>query len=128
MKFSLIAAVVVLALAQGSFAQDVTDLEKLGKYFEDMKTKIAQDLTEIIRTQDLATQAQTFIEDRKTQIEPLAAQFQEQLRTVASSVEQQIKPLTADVQAQIQPMVQQFQKQVEDLFQRVMGQARAIGQ
>ncbi len=91
MKFSLIAAVVVLALAQGvtlnkkyiifvcdravknwltvffffcpwkptgSFAQDASDLERLGQYFEEMKNKMTQDLTEIIRSQDLTNQAQ----------------------------------------------------------------------
>ncbi|XP_045914015.1 type-4 ice-structuring protein LS-12-like isoform X2 [Micropterus dolomieu] len=127
MKFSLIAAVVVLALAQGSFAQDAADLERLGQYFEEMKNKMTVELTEILRNQDLANQAQTFMADKKTQLEPLAAQIQEQLRTVATSVEEQVKPLAANVQAQIQPMVDNFQKQVEAIFQRLTEQVRAVG-
>ncbi|XP_051245990.1 type-4 ice-structuring protein LS-12 [Dicentrarchus labrax] len=123
MKFSLIVAVVVLALAQGSFAQDVTDLERLGQYFEEMKNKMTQDLTEIINKQDLTSQAQSI----QTQLEPLAAQIQEQLKTVASNVEEQIKPMATSMQAQIQPMVDNFQKQVEAIFQKLTEQAKAIG-
>ncbi|KAF1381679.1 hypothetical protein PFLUV_G00156450 [Perca fluviatilis] len=125
MKFSLIAAVVLLALAQGSFAQDVSDLESLGRYFEEMKNKMVQDLTEIIRNQDLANQAQTFIEEKQTQLEPLVAQIQEQLKTVAASVEEQIKPLAANVQAQLQ--VDNFKQQMESIFQKLTEQTKAIG-
>ncbi|XP_030596528.1 type-4 ice-structuring protein LS-12-like [Archocentrus centrarchus] len=123
MKFSLIATVVVLALAQGSFAQEAFNLEKLGQYFEEVKNKMTQELTEIIRNQDLANQAQTFLEDRKTQMEPLASQIQDQLRTAATNIEEQIKPLAA----QMQPMFDNLQKQMEALIQNMAEQARAIG-
>ncbi|XP_023267880.1 type-4 ice-structuring protein LS-12-like [Seriola lalandi dorsalis] len=126
MKFSLIAAVVLLALAQGSFAQDVSDLEKLGQYLEELKNKMTLELTEIIRNQDLTNQAQTFLEDKKTQLEPLASQLQDQLRTAAASVEEQIKPLAVNMQAQIQPMVDNFQKQMEALIQRMTENAQPI--
>uniref|UniRef100_A0A3Q0SU88 Antifreeze protein type IV n=1 Tax=Amphilophus citrinellus TaxID=61819 RepID=A0A3Q0SU88_AMPCI len=119
MKFSLIAAVVVLALAQGSFAQEAFNLEKLGQYFEEVKNK----MTEIIHNQDLANQAQTFLEDRKTEMEPLASQIQDQLRTAATNIEEQIKPLAA----QMQPMFDNLQKQMEALIQNMAEQARAIG-
>uniref|UniRef100_A0A671TN57 Type-4 ice-structuring protein LS-12-like n=1 Tax=Sparus aurata TaxID=8175 RepID=A0A671TN57_SPAAU len=109
MKLSLIVAVAVLALAHGSFAQDATDLQKIGQYFEEMKNKMTQDLTEFMRSQDLTSQAQSL----QTQLEPLASQVQEQLKTVAASVEEQIKPMAASVQAQIQPMVTEFQKQTK---------------
>ncbi|XP_031152064.1 type-4 ice-structuring protein LS-12-like isoform X2 [Sander lucioperca] len=124
MKFSLIVAVVLLALAQGSFAQDVSDLESLGRYFEEMKNKMVQDMTEIIRNQDLANQAQTFMEEKKTQLEPLVAQIQEQLKTVAASVEEQIKPLAANVQAQLQ--VDNFKQQMESIFKKLTEQTMAI--
>merc|ERR1712212_1367493 len=88
MKFSLIATIVVLALAQGSFAQDMADIEKIGQYFEEMRNKMTLELTEMIRTQDLSNQAQ--------------------LKSVATTVEEQIKPLAANVQAQIAPMVEDF--------------------
>ncbi|KAM9339805.1 type-4 ice-structuring protein-like [Symphorus nematophorus] len=123
MKFSLIAAVVVLALAQGSFAQDATDLERLTQYFEDMKTKMTQELTDIIRSQDLATQAQNI----QTQLEPLVAKIQEQMRTAAASVEEQIKPMAASVQTQMQPVLESFQRQVETIMQTLAEQTKAIG-
>ncbi|XP_040908940.1 type-4 ice-structuring protein LS-12-like [Toxotes jaculatrix] len=126
MKFALIAAVVLLALAQGSFAQDASDIEKLGQYFEDLKNKMTQELTEIMSNQELTNQAQTFLVDKKAQLEPLATQIQEQLRTAAANVEEQIKPLAANVQAQMQPMVENFQRQVEAIFQRLTEQARAL--
>ncbi|XP_071770830.1 type-4 ice-structuring protein-like [Centroberyx gerrardi] len=128
MKFSLIAAlVVVLALAQGSLSAEVSDLEKIGQYFEDMKSKLTQELTDNIRVQELANQAQTFLEDKRTQLEPVATQFQDQMRTVAASVEEQLKPLAATVQAQVQPLVDDFQKQMQDILQKLMDQAKAIG-
>ncbi|KAI9539997.1 hypothetical protein NQZ68_001930 [Dissostichus eleginoides] len=126
MKFSLIAAVVLLALAQGSFAQDTADLEKLGQYLEDMKNKMVLDLTEIIRTHDLANQATSFVNDRKTQLEPLVAHIQEQLQTVASNAEAQIKPLAANVQAQFQPQIDSFQQQMEAIFQQLTRPAAPI--
>ncbi|XP_073319273.1 type-4 ice-structuring protein-like [Pagrus major] len=119
MKLSLIVAVAVLALAHGSFAQDATDLQKIGQYFEEMKNKMTQDLTAFLENQDLTSQAQSI----QTQLEPLA----EQLKTVAAGVEEQIKPMAASVQAQIAPMVTEFQKQMETIFQQLTEQAKAIG-
>ncbi|XP_074470161.1 type-4 ice-structuring protein LS-12-like [Sebastes fasciatus] len=127
MKFSLIAAVVLLALAQGSFAQDMPDLERLGQYLEEMKTKMVQDLTEILRNhEDLANQAQTFVADRKTQLEPLVAQMQEQVKTIAANVEEQIKPMAANVQTQFQPQLTSLFKMVEGLVERIKEQNLAL--
>ncbi|XP_053302455.1 type-4 ice-structuring protein [Pleuronectes platessa] len=124
MKFSLIAAVVLLALAQGSFAQDAADLEQVGQYFEELKNKMTADVTAFLSSQDLAGQAQTFVEDRKTQLEPLATQIQEQLKTAAAKLEEHMKPLAENVQ----PMVENFQKQMEDLLKRLMDQTRSVAQ
>ncbi|XP_034401386.1 type-4 ice-structuring protein LS-12 [Cyclopterus lumpus] len=126
MKFSLIATIVLLALAQGSFAQDAADLERLGQYFEEMKTKLIQDVTEIIRSQDLTNQAQAFVEDKKTQLQPLVAQIQEQMKTVATQVEEQIRPMTANVQAKLQPQIDSFQQQMEAIFKKLTDQTMAI--
>ncbi|KAM4631178.1 uncharacterized protein ACJ7VT_000687 [Polymixia lowei] len=122
MKYTLIAAFVVLALAQGSLSAE-TDIEKMTQFFEDMKTKLvatAQEMSETIRVQDLASQAQTHLE-------PLATQIQEQLKPFAATVEEQLKPLATNVQAQIQPMVQNFQNQMEEMFRQLMTQAKAVG-
>ncbi|KAM8841573.1 type-4 ice-structuring protein LS-12-like [Spinachia spinachia] len=126
MNYSLIATIVVLALAQGGFAQEASDLERLGQYFDEIKTKLIADMTEIIRSQDVTNQAQTFIEDRKTQLQPLVAQIQEQLRIAATNVEEQIKPMTANVQAQFQPQIDNFQKQMEAVFQKLTEQTLAL--
>ncbi|XP_033949818.1 type-4 ice-structuring protein LS-12-like [Pseudochaenichthys georgianus] len=126
MKFSLIAAVVLLALAQGSFAQDAVDLEKLGQYLEEMKNKMIQDLTEIIQTHDLANQATSFVNEKKTQLQPLVAQIQEQLQTVASNAEAQIKPLAANVKAQFQPQIDSFQQRVAEIIQQLTRPAAPI--
>nr|XP_004549213.2 type-4 ice-structuring protein [Maylandia zebra] len=123
MKFSLIVAVVVLALAQGSFAQEALNLDNLSQYFEDLKNKMPQDLSEIIRNPDLVNQARTFLEERKAQLEPLAIQIQEQLRAASTNVEEQLKPLAT----QLQPMFENLQKQVEAMVQTMRDQAAAIG-
>ncbi|KAK2830435.1 hypothetical protein Q5P01_018366 [Channa striata] len=127
MKFILIAAVALLALAQGSFAQDTADLENLGQYFMEMKNKMAQELTELIHSHDLKSHAQTFLDNKKTQLEPLATQIQDQLKSVATNAEDQIRPLTENVQAQIQPMVDNFHRQIEAILQKLTEQAKAIG-
>lgn len=56
-----------------------------------------------------------FLQEKKTQLEPLAAKIQEQVKTVA-----------ANAQAQFQPMMESLQTQMEDFFQRLTEQARAI--
>lgn len=126
MKFSLITTIVLLALAQGSFAQDAADLQRLGQYFEEMKTKLIQDLSEMIRNQDLAKQTQAFVEDKQAQLQPLLTQIQEQMRTVATKVEEQIGPMTANMQAQLQPQIDSFQKQMEAIFKKLTDQTMAI--
>merc|ERR1711980_62975 len=123
MKLSLIVAVVVLALAQGSFAQDVTDFERLTQYFEEMKNRMTQEPTDLIRNQDLQTQAQNI----QTQLEPLVAKVQEQMRTAATNVEEQLKPMATNVHTQMQPVLESFQKQVESIMQTLTEQAKAIG-
>ncbi|XP_042362595.1 type-4 ice-structuring protein LS-12-like [Plectropomus leopardus] len=123
MKFSLIAVIVVLALAQGSFAQDSFDIDRLTQYFEEMKNKVVKEVTDLMNNQDLANQAQTFMDDRRTQLEPLVAQIQEHLKSAASTVEEQIQPLAANVQAQIQPQVETFQKQMEAIVKQLTDKA-----
>ncbi|XP_054619339.1 type-4 ice-structuring protein LS-12-like [Dunckerocampus dactyliophorus] len=127
MKFSIIAAFVVFALAQGSLAQDATgELQRISQYFEEMKNKMTQQLTDFVRTHDLNSQAQTFLEEQKAQFEPLVAKIQEQLQSIATSVEGQVQPMAANVQAQIEPMVQRFQEQMEAIVKQLTEQAKAI--
>ncbi|CAG5885189.1 type-4 ice-structuring protein-like [Menidia menidia] len=128
MKFFLLAAVALLALAHGSVAQDAADLQKLSQYLDEMKAKVAQDLGQILGNPDLAGQAQTFLEENKKKLEPLAAQVQEQLKSATSNMDETLRPLAEQMQAQVQPMIEDFQKQMEGIFQKLTQQAKAIGQ
>ncbi|KAM8883199.1 type-4 ice-structuring protein-like [Synchiropus picturatus] len=122
MKFTLIATIVVLALAHGSLAQELFDMEKIGQYVEEMKTKMTKDLTEFTRNNDLATQAQTFLEEKKNEMQPMLDQFQEQLKSAVANMETQ----ATNVQTQIQPIMEQFQLQLEALVKQVTDKAKAL--
>ncbi|KAM3858500.1 uncharacterized protein ACN63O_018074 [Diretmus argenteus] len=115
-----------LPRSTGSLSAEVPDIEKIAQYFEDMKTKLTQELTETIQAQDLASKAQTFLDERRTQLEPIVAQIQEQLKSAAANVEEQIKPMAANVQSQVQPLVDDFQRQVEAILRKLMDQTKAI--
>ncbi|KAG7457579.1 hypothetical protein MATL_G00228730 [Megalops atlanticus] len=137
MKFSLVAAlVVVLALALGSESVSVVkreapEVEKLTQYFQDlsaMLTRTTQDLVEKLKAHELAGQAQAYIEDGKTQLQPLAEKIQEQLKPLASNIEETLKPLAESVQAQIKPMADTVQAQLEDIWQKLLDQTKALSQ
>ncbi|XP_061521566.1 type-4 ice-structuring protein LS-12-like [Phycodurus eques] len=122
----LIAAFVVIALAQGSLAQDTVDLETLSQKFEDIKNQMTAQLNRLINTQDLSTQAQAFLEEQKKQFEPMLANIQQQLRTAATSVHEQIEPMTTNFQSQMEPVMQKFQEQMEAILEQVTQQAKAL--
>ncbi|XP_074543278.1 type-4 ice-structuring protein-like [Halichoeres trimaculatus] len=122
MKFILIAAVALLALAHGSYAEEVSDLERLSQYFEEMKTKLTRDLSELVNNQDMAGQATSFINEGRTHLEPLLTQFQDKMK----NVEEQVRPLAANVQAQAQPLIDNFQEQVQAIFKKLMDQTPAV--
>ncbi|KAF7662795.1 hypothetical protein LDENG_00226880 [Lucifuga dentata] len=129
MKFSIIAALVVFALAHGSLAQDTTELEKLDQYFETMKNKMTQELSkmaELFNTEDLTSQAQTFLENQRTQLESISSHLQDQLKAISTTAEQQLKPMADNIQAQIQPMLENIQKQMEVLQQQLAEKTKPI--
>ncbi|XP_062343101.1 type-4 ice-structuring protein LS-12-like [Osmerus eperlanus] len=131
MKFSLIAAVlVVLAFANGSQSAEAPELDKLKQYFEDITSQLVsatKDLSDKINAQEMAGQAQTFLQEGRTQLEPLAAQIQEQLKPLSANIEEHLKPLGENLKAQLKPMVDNFQTQMEDMLRKLMDQAKAIG-
>ncbi|XP_022069052.1 type-4 ice-structuring protein LS-12-like [Acanthochromis polyacanthus] len=131
MKFSLIAAVVVLALAQGSFAQDASDLEKLTTYFEEVKNTMTAKMTELMNHQDVANHADNI----RTQLEPLTAKLREtvtnlqaQAQPVMENIQAQAQPMMENIQAQAQPVVENLQKQMEAILQKLQEQAKALTQ
>ncbi|XP_020789994.1 antifreeze protein type IV [Boleophthalmus pectinirostris] len=123
MKYAIIAALFVFALAQGSLAQDASqDLTRITEYLEDAKNKMIEEVNKVFQQNDLAAQAQTMLEGSRTQLEALAPQVEEQLRTVLSTVEEQVKPL----QEQMQPLLQNLQREMEALVQKLTEKAKAI--
>ncbi|KAG9335694.1 hypothetical protein AGOR_G00044160 [Albula goreensis] len=122
MKVSVVVAL-VFALALGSEAVSVVkreapELEKLTQYFQDLSatlTRTTQDIVEKLKAHELTGQAQAYIEEGKTQLQPLAEKIQEQL-----------KPLSESMQAQIKPLADSVQAQLEELWKQVMEQTKAL--
>ncbi|KAL2080133.1 hypothetical protein ACEWY4_023926 [Coilia grayii] len=132
MKVVLVAVLVVLALSHGSVNADANaDIERLTQYFQDLSAKLTsttQELVEAIKTHELTAQAQTYLQDGKAQLEPLAEKIQSQIKPLAANVEEQLKPLAESVQAQLKPLADSVQAQMEDLFKKILEQTKAIGQ
>ncbi|XP_077362198.1 type-4 ice-structuring protein-like [Festucalex cinctus] len=122
----IIAAFVVIALAQGSLAQDASDLEMISQKFEEIKNKVTEELTKLINTQDLGAQAQAFLEQQKNQFEPMMTKVQEQMQAAAASMQEQIGPMATNFQAQMQPMLKTFQDQMDALLKQLTDQAKAL--
>ncbi|XP_037119482.1 type-4 ice-structuring protein LS-12-like [Syngnathus acus] len=123
----IIAAFVVIALAQGSLAADTTtELEVISQKFEEIKNKMTEELTKLINTQELSSQAQAFLEQQRNQFEPMVTQVQEQMRAAAASMQEQIEPMATNIQTQMQPMVQKFQEQMEAILRQLTEQAKAL--
>ncbi|XP_011479073.3 type-4 ice-structuring protein-like [Oryzias latipes] len=70
MKLSIIAAVVVLALAHGTFADELDDLLK------DVHAKMSKDFSDIINNPEVKSQAQLFLDEKRGQLEPAVEQIQ----------------------------------------------------
>ncbi|KAK5602001.1 hypothetical protein CRENBAI_017972 [Crenichthys baileyi] len=118
MKLFLIAALLVLALTHGSFAQD--GAERMSQYLQNIKAKINQDFQEFMGHQELQDKAESFLEDRQMELEPLAAKIQDQLqdlKVAATNMEEQIKPLTAKVKEQVNPLIYSLQEKMEAMLQ-----------
>nr|XP_029537387.1 type-4 ice-structuring protein LS-12-like [Oncorhynchus nerka] len=148
MKFSIVAAlVVVLAIGCESSSlvkRDIpAEIETLTKYF--------QDAIEKVKSHELISQAQGYLEEGKTQITPLtdkiqehaekiqehAEKIQEQMKSFVSDIEEQVRPMADNLQAQFMPLVDKMQAQfkpladdlqaqMEQLFQTVVDQTKAL--
>ncbi|XP_020353702.1 type-4 ice-structuring protein LS-12-like [Oncorhynchus kisutch] len=130
MKFSIVAAlVVVLAIGCESSSlvkRDIpAEIETLTKYF--------QDAIEKVKSHELISQAQGYLEEGKTQITPLtdkiqehAEKIQEQMKSFVSDIEKQVRPMADKLQAQFKPLADDLQAQMEQLFQTVVDQTKAL--
>ncbi|CAL8298601.1 unnamed protein product [Lota lota] len=123
MKYTLIAAIVVLALAQGTLSAESPELEKMTQFFEGMRTELMATVQKLSET----LQSQTFIEDGKTQLEPIMTQIKENLAPLAATVQEKVTPLAENVQETLKPFVDEFQTELEVMFRKLVDQAKAIG-
>ncbi|XP_077599403.1 type-4 ice-structuring protein-like [Stigmatopora nigra] len=125
MKF-LVVAVLTIALAHASMAEEALDMAVITQKFEEMKTKVTEELNKLINTQDLGSQAQTFLEEQKKQFEPMMTKVLEDLKAAATNAQEQLEPMTTNFQAQIQPMVAQAQLQIEAFVKDMMDKTKAL--
>ncbi|XP_034016203.1 type-4 ice-structuring protein LS-12-like [Thalassophryne amazonica] len=126
MKFSLVAVLVVLALAQGSLAQDALDVDKITQYFNEWKEKLSQQLSAPVDVQQFADNAQTIMNEKKVQLDKMVADMTEQMKAKLAELENQFKPQAENVQAKLQAMAATIQTQMEALIQKVTDQTHAI--
>ncbi|KAM7383009.1 hypothetical protein PAMP_002697 [Pampus punctatissimus] len=150
MKFSLVATlVVVLVVAHGTESvslakRDVqAELNRITKLITDMSTSITdatQDMVEKVKALEVTNTAQTYMEDSRTQIQPLvekvqaeAVKLQKQVKPFIANIEDQIKPLTENFNAQVKPLTDNFHAQVKPLadmmekfFKQVMDQTKSL--
>ncbi|XP_057684108.1 antifreeze protein type IV [Corythoichthys intestinalis] len=125
MKF-LIAALVVIALAQGSLAQEALDMDAITQKFEEIKNQVTLEMNKLINTQDLGSQAQTFLEEQKKQFEPLLTKVLDEIKAAAANAQEQIEPMTTSLQAQMQPMLQKAQEQIEAFVKDLTEKTKAL--
>ncbi|XP_072537660.1 apolipoprotein A-II-like [Salminus brasiliensis] len=124
MKFALIAALVVV-LAIGSESASLVkrevpeELQKVGQYFQGLV-----DALKTVEGPELANMAKSYVEQSRSQIQPMIEKLQEQLKL--SNIDDQIKPLAASLQAQIAPYTDLVQTQVEDALRFMVDQTKAI--
>ncbi|XP_051926214.1 antifreeze protein type IV [Hippocampus zosterae] len=122
----LVAAFVVIALAQGSLAADAGELEMIGQKFEEIKNKMTEELSKLINTQEFGSQAQAFLEQQRSQFEPIMSKVQEQMKAAAAGMQEQLEPMSSNLQAQLQPALVKFQEQMEAILRQVTEQAKAL--
>ncbi|XP_064207125.1 type-4 ice-structuring protein LS-12-like isoform X2 [Anguilla rostrata] len=136
MKFSLVAAlVVILALAHGCESVSLVkrdahmEVDTLIKYVQDLSslvTKTTQGLVERAKTHELTGKANAYIEDGRTQLQPLVQQIQKELKPLAASIKEQLKPLTEPLQAQLKPFSDSIQPELERIWKTLLDATKAF--
>ncbi|KAL4629572.1 type-4 ice-structuring protein LS-12-like [Arapaima gigas] len=78
-------------------------------------SKVAEELVEKLKTQDLTDQAQTYFQDGKAHLQPLAEKIQEHLKSLTDSMQGHMKPLADSMQTQLDDLWKQFVEQTKAL-------------
>merc|ERR1712168_236457 len=113
MKYTLIASIVMLALAQGSLAADPA-MEDLTKIFQTLSAQFESSM----QSMKDSLQSQTMLQDVQTQVEPLMTQMKESI----VPLQEKIAPLGEELKAQLQPMIETFQTQIDAQVKALMDQ------
>ncbi|KAL1022492.1 hypothetical protein UPYG_G00028430 [Umbra pygmaea] len=130
MKFSLVTAlIVVLAIGCESVSlvkRDIpAEIETLTKY--------VQDALENVKTHQLVSQAQEYLEESKSQIAPLtdriqehADKIQEQMQPYFTDIEGKVRPLAENIQAQMSPISENVQAKLGPLTENIQAQIESF--
>ncbi|XP_005797452.1 type-4 ice-structuring protein LS-12-like [Xiphophorus maculatus] len=122
MKRFQIAVLLALTLTHGSFAENGAN--RMSQYIEKIKTKISHDFHEFVNKPVLKEHAESFVEDRQTELEPLAVKIQGQLQ----DMEEHFKPLTENVKENVNPFIASLQQKMESILQMLEEHANASSQ
>ncbi|XP_008420319.1 type-4 ice-structuring protein LS-12-like [Poecilia reticulata] len=121
MKQFLISVLLALTLTHGSFAEERAN--RVSQYIENIKTKISHDFREFVNKKELKEHAESFVEDRQIELEPLAVKIQGQLQ----DIEEQLKPLTESVKENVNPLIASLQQKMESILQMLEEHANPSG-
>ncbi|KAK0146394.1 Type-4 ice-structuring protein [Merluccius polli] len=122
MKSSLIAVIVVLALAQGTLAAESPELQKMTDFFESMRTELMATVNKVSE----AIQSQTLVQGGQAQMDPLVAQIKESFAPLATAIQEKVTPLTDQLQQRIQPFVTEFQQELESSVSKMMEKVQKL--
>ncbi|XP_027891417.1 type-4 ice-structuring protein-like [Xiphophorus couchianus] len=122
MKRFQIAVLLALTLTHGSFAEN--RVNRMSQYIENIKTKISHDFHEFVNKPVVKEHAESFVEDRQTELEPLAVKIQGQLQ----DMEEHFKPLTENVKENVNPFIASLQQKMESILQMLEEHANASSQ
>ncbi|XP_032436550.1 type-4 ice-structuring protein LS-12-like [Xiphophorus hellerii] len=122
MKRFQIAVLLAFTLTHGSFAENGAN--RMSQYIQNIKTKISHDFHEFVNKPVLKEHAESFVEDRQTELEPLAVKIQGQLQ----DMEEHFKPLTENVKENVNPFIASLQQKMESILQMLEEHANASSQ
>ncbi|KAF3692297.1 Type-4 ice-structuring protein LS-12 [Channa argus] len=98
-----------------------SEVDRITKIINDMSASITsatQEMVEKVKALEVTNTAQTYMEDSKTQFQPLV----ERVQAEAAKLQEQIKPFVTDIEDQFKPL----SDMMEQFFQQVVDQTKAL--
>uniref|UniRef100_A0A3B5MXY0 Uncharacterized protein n=1 Tax=Xiphophorus couchianus TaxID=32473 RepID=A0A3B5MXY0_9TELE len=99
-------------------------VNRMSQYIENIKTKISHDFHDKTANLMFRSFLRSFVEDRQTELEPLAVKIQGQLQ----DMEEHFKPLTENVKENVNPFIASLQQKMESILQMLEEHANASSQ